>query len=176
MHFTSLVSIAKYALAIVLGLGAGTASAGCEDANYSWSQTDPSVNLRHVFCGETAGKKSKGYHSKVFAPTTDVVTGTQNKGAVDNGMYNAQVNFKTPAQAKNSTFFPDSCTEDQIVKSIVYASQNSTGPAQPWGRLGPSAPAGEVAGYCVGADKKRIVIRYALDNDGDVNTAFPSLP
>lgn len=170
MQSKKLVPIFAYAL-LTLGLATGTASANCADANYGWSATVPPVNVRHVFCGEIRKGAPKGYHSKIYAPATDVVTGTQNPTAPVNGIYNGRVNF-LQALHKMSTFFPDACSQPQIVASIVYASQHAI-PVLPWGQAGPSAPAAGGAQYCLGANGNPFPIRHALLANGRVNTAFP---
>lgn len=154
-------------------LAASAASANCNDVAYGWTDTVPSVNVRHIFCGEIRYNRPKGYHSKVYSPATDVVTGTQNATVPVNGIYNARVNFNNGTN-KFSTFFPNACSQDQIVHSVIYAATHTTGPAVPWGELGPSAPNAGGAEYCLGADGRPFTIRYALDEDDDVNTAFPN--
>jgi hypothetical protein len=161
------------ALGIAGSLTAGTALANCNDPTYGWTNTVPSVNVRHILCGEIRYNLPKGYHSKVYSPATDVVTGTQNATAPVNGIYNARVNFSNGSY-KTSTFFPDACSEAQIVTSILYAVANTTGSHVTWGELGPSGPLAGGGTYCLGTNGQPFTIRYALDEDNDVNTAFPN--
>ena len=164
---------AALALAALATAGRVEAAPDCNASGELWSSTTPAVNERHIFCGEIAGSKVKGYHSKVVLPS-DVVTGVGTATSLGNGIYNATVTFSN-SKTKLSTFFPDACTADQIVASAVYAAGHSTGSASPWGYYGPSAPSSSPGTtYCLNSASAAFQIRYALDTDSDVNTAFPS--
>jgi hypothetical protein len=173
MHrFSRGALLATLALAAWTVAGSAEAQPNCNAAGALWSATAPPVNQRHIFCGEIDGVQVKGYHSTQVLPS-NVVTGINNIVPIANGIYNATVTF-TNNNTKLSTFFPNGCTADQIVTSVVYAANNSTGPAQPWGRYGPSAPPAGGAAYCLDTTGTRFRIRYGLLNTGNVNTAFPA--
>lgn len=173
MSSKKLVSLFAYAL-LTLGLSSGTAWAQCPIAQ--WSNTVPAINQLHIFCGEISNNGvPKGYHSKVYAPPTDVVTAVQDGPVSASGVYDGQVSFVNHT-SKFSTFFPNACTQAQILASVVYANANRRvpQPAVPWGFVGPSAPAQGGAQYCLGANGTPIDIRFAvLPNSTNINTAFP---
>jgi hypothetical protein len=166
-----LISTFAYAL-LTLGLASGTASAKCPIA--TWSATAPPVNQLHIFCGEISNNSPKGYHSKVYAPPTDVVTSTQNETVPVNGVYDGRVNFNNGSN-KFSTFFPNTCTQAHIIMSVLYAHAHPLvpQPVLPWGTVGPSAPAAGAAGYCLGSNGNPIKLRYATLGNGNINSAFP---
>jgi hypothetical protein len=159
-------------------VGVPPGAAPCNNINYHWSNTQPRVNVRHVFCGEiAANNQPKGFHSSVHLQASTVVTQVTNPvPGVTAGTYNATVHFAAPANptSKMSTFFPDACSEAQVTTSIVYAANNQTGPAQPWGQLGPSGPLGADNTYCLDTNNAPFTIRMGLLQQGDVNTAFPN--
>ncbi|MET0405960.1 MAG: EndoU domain-containing protein [Cystobacter sp.] len=161
----------------LMEMAAGSAgSHPCTDASWHWSSTSPKVNRLHVFCGEIGSNKSpKGFHSIVHQKASSVVTGVGKKKNNHNGIYDADVSFAAPAtpSTKMSTFFPDTCSEDQITESILYAANNQTGPHSAWGVLGPSAPKTGGHQYCLDSKGKPFTIRMGLTRS-DVNTAFPN--
>jgi hypothetical protein len=167
-------STEEVALMADAALSAG--SAPCTDASWHWSSTTPKVNRQHVFCGEIgSNKKPKGFHSIAHQGASVVVTGVKNKRNNRNGIYDATVDFASPASpsSKMSTFFPDACSEEQITNSIVYAATHTTGNHPSWGKLGPSAPAPNAPNYCLDSNGNPFEIRMGLVG-GDVNTAFPN--
>lgn len=165
---------------LTLGLASGAASAQCPIAKWS-APVDggPRINQLHIFCGEIDHSKKtdiyipKGYHSKFYAPPTDVVTGTQEESVPVNGVYDGQVDFIHDTH-KFSTFFPDACTQEQILASVRYAHAHPAHPQPviPWGLVGPSAPPQGGEQYCLGTNHAPINIRYAMLG-ADINTAFP---
>jgi hypothetical protein len=173
MFSRKIVSLFACAL---LGLWAsGTAFAQCPTGTWSASPPNPQVNQRHIFCGEIGGNgRPKGYHSKVYPPPVDVVLNTQNETAPVNGVYDGRVNFNNGTH-KFSTFFPDHCTQAEIVASVRYASANPLHPQPngPWGSVGPSAAGAHAAGHCLGNDGNPIMVRHADVNNNRINTAFP---
>lgn len=146
----------------------------CEDESFGWSQTSPSLNLRHVLCGEV--KKNGdvvGMHSRAIidsAPVKEV----QAQPPQADGVYSTKVFFEN-GKSKNSTFYPDNCSVEQVTNSILYAVKHSHAPGKPWGKLGCSAPAKPDAKYCTGPGGARFVIRFAEFDDGRINTAFPQM-
>ena len=93
------------------------------------------------------------------------------------GVFTADIRFPD-GRTKFSTFFPDSCSEPEIVASILYAAAHAQ-PTEPWGFAGPSAP-GAVsdpeanAAYCR-AQGDAFPIRFGLlgGDRNRINTAFP---
>lgn len=162
---------------LAVGLAAcGAAGAAekpsCEDESFGWSQTSPSLNLRHVLCGEV--KKNGdvvGMHSRAIIDTAPVKE-VQAQPPQADGIYDTKVFFEN-GKSKNSTFYPDNCSVEQVTNSILYAVKNSHGPGKPWGKLGCSAPAKADPKYCTGPGGERFVIRFAEFDDGRINTAFP---
>lgn len=168
----------RLAMAATLLLAAGAAGAAdqpsCEDESFGWSRTEPSINLRHVLCGEV--KKNGdvvGMHSRAIIDTAPVKE-VQAQPPQADGLYGARVLFEN-GKAKNSTFYPDGCTAEQVTNSILHAVRNSFGPAKPWGKLGCAAPAKADPKYCRGPQGQRFVIRFAEFDDGRINTAFPQM-
>ena len=154
------------------------AMADCADPNFEWSATNPQVNVRHVFCGEfNAQGRPTGVHSMAIVNTSAIVLGVNNPVPLGNGIFNATVTFSNNGiqSQKLSTFFPNTCSQAQITESIVYAANHQTGPALPWGVLGPSAPQANDNTYCQGSNGQPITIRMGLiNNNTQVNTAFPN--
>lgn len=164
-------------IAGTLGLVPAWAFADCANPAFGWSATRPPVNVRHVFCGEfnTKGRPT-GAHSMAMINTSAIVLGVTNPRNPRNGLFDATVIFNDNGRQapKLSTFYPDACSPGQIVNSIAYAASHQTGPAQPWGVLGPSAPKAGDKAYCLGSNGQPFTIRMGLiDGDSRVNTAFP---
>lgn len=164
-------------LALLISAVTLKASANCSDPNFNWSNSNPPVNVRHVFCGDFNKQgKPTGLHSTAIVTTSAIILGINNPVNLGNGIYNATVSFTNSGRQsqKLSTFFPNACSEAQITTSIVYAANNQTGPANPWGVLGPSAPQKSDKTYCLGSNGQPITIRMGLINTTNVNTAFPN--
>lgn len=170
-----LVRAAVMATALLVAGSAGAApQPSCEDEAFGWSDTDPPLNLRHVHCGEIKRNGDVvGMHSRAIFDTAPVKE-MQAQPPQPNGLYNARVFFEN-GKSKNSTFYPDNCSVEQITSSILHAVRNSHAPGKPWGRLGCSAPARPDPKYCMGPAGQRFVIRFAPLNDGRINTAFPQM-
>lgn len=171
-HFSAML------FALVLSATAFGASANCAAPNFNWSATNPPVNVRHIFCGEfNAQGQPTGLHSTAIVNTSAIILGVNNPVNLGNGVFNATVSFTNNGvqSQKLSTFFPLTCSQAQITTSIVYAANNQTGPAQPWGVLGPSAPLNGGNAYCLGSNGQPLTIRMGLiNNNTQVNTAFPN--
>jgi len=96
----------------------------CESISH-WSATNPPINQQHVFCGEWNSRKSRlaGFHSRPAGenPTTiGTLAITQSSNA--KGLYGVRWSYVGhPDRAKFSTMFPDACSRDQVLRSIVYA-------------------------------------------------------
>ncbi|WP_073955370.1 EndoU domain-containing protein [Thalassospira sp. TSL5-1] len=156
------------------------------------------INLEHIFCGEINRKnRFTGFHARPQgrnpATIARVVVEAGSENA--NGIYEATVYWNMdrdgdarPANAsKFSTLFPDDCSRDQIIASILYASRHAL-PSCPagapgWTQCGLNRPDGQgdsngaetakAHQYCVGKDpSSRFTIAFAPHN-GRLNTAFP---
>ncbi len=164
-------------VALVAGLGYGSAAAAC--GLPAWSATVPPVNQEHIFCGEiAAGGAVKGYHSATVVPPGAGQTVTGIAGIAPRptpGLYDARATFRNGA-TKFSTFFPNGCSQAQIVTSVLYAYSHNGGPVAPWGISGMSAPPTGGAIYCLDATGQPFEIRMGTLGAGGglrINTAFP---
>ncbi len=167
-------SLAVFALALLLtALGRPATALDCRDRGFHWSDDEPAVNRAHVFCGEIKRGRPKGFHSIRLLDTSAVVTRVTGRSNERDGIYDASVGFRNDT-AKFSTFFPDACTVDQVVASIHFAATHVERDHPRWGKLGPSGPEGNDAGYCLDSNGDPFEIRMGLLSDGRVNTAFPN--
>ena len=152
----------------------------CQDADYLWSATEPSINLRHIFCGDTNRRGYVvGFHSTLALGRSGVpaiVDGTV-EPAEPTGVFTADIRFPD-GRTKFSTFFPDSCGETEIVASILHAAAHAE-PTEPWGFAGSSAPGPasgpeDDGGYCL-AHGAPFPIRFGYlgEDRSRINTAFP---
>jgi hypothetical protein len=146
-----------------------------------WSATNPPINQQHVFCGEWNKRKNRpaGFHSRP-ASENPVTVGklkiTQQPNA--KGLYGVRWSFAGhPDRDKFSSMFPDTCNQDQILKSIVYAVKHPKAcpnDVPRWAKCGPNQPAQDGQGYCEASDNSIFTIAFAtLKNSNKVNTAFP---
>ena len=127
-----------------------------------WSSTNPEINLWHVFDGEINRKgKPTGYHSR---PGGRDPANARVKSIRDQpnraGVYTAVVDVRDGNQwkTKNSSFFPDSMSRDEVIDVVLHAYNNSSNPnKQPWS--GPSGLGFTVQGYTT--------------SRGGINTAYP---
>ena len=137
-------------------------SGGSHPSTEKWSSTNPEINLWHIFDGEINRKgKPTGYHSR---PGGNDPANARVKSIRDQpnkaGVYTAVVEVRDGSQwkSKNSSFFPDSLSRDEVIDIIVHAFKNSDNPKkQPWS--GPSGQGYTVQGYTT--------------NQGGINTAYP---
>ncbi|BBP85161.1 hypothetical protein PHLH8_48030 [Pseudomonas sp. Pc102] len=171
------------------------------------SRMNPQINQRHIFCGEINGAgNAVGFHSRPnshdprvgvgpMAPFAAQITAGQQffvqPGAAHPAPYRYRglgvqiVNgagamvLKAPPPGA-STFYPDSCTQQQVIESVRYAY---THPFQAIGPgaganffTGPSAPSVAAAGYCVGEAGTPFTIGGYVNQIGGLwflNTAYP---
>ena len=127
-----------------------------------WSDTDPNINLSHVFHGEINGSgKPTGFHSRPGGVDPD---GARIKRLRDQpnrlGVYTAQVEIRDGGQWKEkfSSLFPDDLDAPDVVDAVLHAYRNADNPrAQPW--EGPSGLGFRIQGY--------------TSSRGGINTAFP---
>jgi len=145
----------------------GSRSASVENAsdhssNQKWSNTNPNVNLHHVFEGEINRRgKPTGFHSRPGGqdPSNARVTSVRDKPN-RHGVYTANIEVKDGNQWKSkfSSFFPDDLSRGEVIDVILNAYNNSDNKnSQPW--EGPSGAGYQVQGY--------------TSNQGGINTAFP---
>ncbi|WP_369127486.1 EndoU domain-containing protein [Candidatus Entotheonella palauensis] len=147
-----------------------------------WSSDNPQVNLHHIFCGEkNRSGRAVGYHANPGGNTPSTFVSVGTKGAPNAAglatWRQITLNLKGSNLVKPlSTMFPNSCTQNQVVKSIVYASKNATGScASPgWAKCGPSAPSsGDRNSYCLGKNGSVLTIATAAPRNNKINTGFP---
>lgn len=162
-------------LAVLVGAGGcePADAVNCRNSGFHWSDHDPPINLRHVFCGEIKEGKPKGFHSTRLQSTSPVIEGIRRRSEGRGGITDAMIVFDG-GKTKFSTLFPDSCTVDQILASIHYTSTRTTRPHPAWGKIGRSAPAPTADGYCLDDRGQPFEIRLGFLRDGRINTAFPN--
>ena len=142
------------------------------------------MNQNHVFCGEWGGSRPKGFHSRPGGEDPATVGNVRNVTAPNAvGIYDLEWSYSGhPGIWKGSTMYPDDCSQQQVLNSIVYAANNTVAcvPAVPWGSCGMNRPdpVPEGSDYCVGTEgAARWQIRFAtieVDEETRVNTAFPN--
>ena len=161
---------------------AGSVASEMDCARISnWSKTDPPVNQQHVFCGEWKKRKNRpaGFHSRPAGEnpaTVGTLKITQKSNA--RGLYGVRWSYAGyPDREKFSSMFPDTCSREQVLKSIVYAVNHPKAcpeGAPHWAKCGPNKPTRGGQGYCETADKSFFTIAFAkLRNGNKINTAFP---
>lgn len=167
---------------VLIGLAVAVVLQSCDDGNDEaftcdldgpgWSDGDVPINRRHVFCGVVdRDGDPKGVHATDLVPG-GVVAAIEGRRDEGSGIYSARVRFAN-GRVKRSTFFPDACSIDQIERSIVHAYRNPSGRHRSWGTLGPSAPSGGGAEFCLDDERRAFTIRFH-DMGGRINTAFPN--
>ena len=175
----------KYlAVSMLVGLIflAGSVASEMDCAKIShWSATNPPVNQQHVFCGEWNKRKNRpaGFHSRPAGKNPATVGRLKiTQQPNDTGLYGVRWSYAGhPVREKFSSMFPDTCNQEQILKSIVYAAkhpQSCPDGAPRWARCGPNKPTRDDQGYCEASDNSIFMIAFAtLKNSHKVNTAFP---
>ena len=136
-----------------------------------WSDTDPAVNLEHVFEGQINRRgKPTGFHSRPGGTDPAGARVVRRiSGPNDLGVYIAEVEIRSgtsPSGAnaagrwlrKTSTFFPDSMSREEVVAAILHAWEER----RDLGGDKFQGPSGE--GFTIEG--------YTLD-DGGINTAYP---
>lgn len=128
-----------------------------------WSDTDPAVNLEHVFEGQINRRgKPVGFHSRPGGADPEgarVVRVVEKPNRL--GVYIAEVEIRNGSGrwlGKRSTFYPDSMSRDEILAAILNAWEERRdlggGKFQ-----GPSGTGFTIEGYTL--------------DDGGINTAYP---
>jgi hypothetical protein len=176
--------LAALTLSLVMVLTVFIGSVGSEMACAGiahWSATSPPINQQHVFCGEWNSRKSRpaGFHSRPAGenPTT-IGTLTVTQQPNPKGLYGVRWSYAGhPDRRKFSTMFPDTCSRDQVLRSIGYAVKHPgacPAGAPPWAKCGPNKPPQNGRDYCEASDGSIFAIAFATLKDSDkVNTAFP---
>jgi hypothetical protein len=171
-------------LAILIGSiflpGCEISAIDCDQISI-WTRTNPSINQKHVFCGEWNHRKNRpaGFHSRpAGANPTTVGTLRINQPPNSQGIYGVRWSFAGHTnREKFSSMFPDTCNQEQILKSIVYAAKHQKycpDGAPRWAKCGPNQPTKSGQGYCEAADNSVFTIAFAtLKNSSKINTAFP---
>jgi hypothetical protein len=187
--FTSairLLHVYLTAMAVLCGLpclaGADEVAVDCSAlAQWTKRPSPPQVNQLHVFCGEWKHNAPRGFHSRPGGLDPGSVTRfTITQPANAKGIYGGSWSYRGhPRSSKFSTMFPDACSMQQVLNSIVYAATNPTecpANAPHWAVCGPNRPAltEQNAGpFCEANDGTVFLIAMAKQGNGHVNTAFP---
>ncbi|APQ10379.1 hypothetical protein BJP27_02240 [Pseudomonas oryzihabitans] len=165
------------------------------------SRTNPSINQRHIFCGEiNVSGNATGFHAQPggHSPTIGAAAGSPVAADITGGSayivqpgtahpgpyrYKANVRIRNAGGAfipklSPSTFFPNDCSKDQIIASIRYAYQHPYKSVTPTGSdfNGPSAPYVSATDYCLGENGYPFTVGGFLNQIGGVwilNSAFP---
>ena len=145
----------------------------CRDAQFHWSEGEPRINLRHVFCGELRDGRPKGFHSVRLRDSAELVRSIERRRAERGGIWSAVVAFSN-GRRKLSTFFPDHCTVEQLIASIRHAFRHPGSRHPEWGEVGQSAPGHGAEMFCLDNGGAPFEIRFGVLADGRVNTAFPN--
>ncbi|MBK8208955.1 MAG: EndoU domain-containing protein [Rhodospirillales bacterium] len=145
----------------------------CADRHFYWSDGGVPINLRHVFCGELRHGRPKGLHSTQLVATSRLIRGIEHRSDEGGGIYSAIVEF-SGGKRKLSTFFPDHCSVEQLIRSIEHAATNVRQRHPAWGEIGPSAPAAGLETFCLDNRGAPFDIRLGVLANGRINTAFPN--
>lgn len=135
------------------------------EAGEEWSDTDPAINLAHIFEGEINRRgKAVGFHSR---PGGDDPSGARVMDVVDGpngeGVYIADVEIRNRSGRwlrKRSTFFPDDLERDEVVEAILRAWEDRQTFRD---------------GRFRGDSGEGFVIEGRTLEDGRINTAYPIL-
>jgi hypothetical protein len=128
-----------------------------------WSDTDPAVNLAHIFHGEINRRgKPVGFHSR---PGGRDPARARVRRVLDRpnglGVYTAEVEIRNSSGRwlkKRSTFYPDRLGREQVVAAILRAWEEREETEGNKFR-GPSGEGFTIEGY--------------TNEDGAINTAYP---
>ena len=178
------IKLIGFALAAAIGTllfftSAATAQVNCARLSH-WSASRPPVSQTHIFCGEWDSRRGrpKGFHSRPNGTNPRTVTNFRiTQRANSQGIYGATWSYAGQSgRTKFSTMFPDRCSQQQVLNSILYAAanrQSCPGSAPDWAWCGRSAPAPQAERYCTGDDDRIFTIAGASLRNGNINTAFP---
>jgi hypothetical protein len=141
----------------------------------------PQVNQLHVFCGEWKRQAPTGFHSRPAGLLPGTVAGFKvTQPANAQGVYGGSWSYAgQPHSVKFSTMFPDSCSMQQVLNSIVYAAahpRRCPANAPDWAVCGPNRPpstGSKPTTFCAADDGTVFLIAMAKLSGGRVNSAFP---
>ncbi|MEA2560168.1 MAG: hypothetical protein QOH06_1672 [Acidobacteriota bacterium] len=128
-----------------------------------WSDTEPAINLEHVFEGQVNRRgKPVGFHSRPGGKDpagARVVRRVSGPNAL--GVYIAEVEIRNGSGRwlkKTSTLYPDKLSRDEVVAAILHAWEERRDMGG--GKFqGPSGTGFTIEGYTL--------------DDGGINTAYP---
>ncbi|MEN5094029.1 EndoU domain-containing protein [Pseudomonas protegens] len=146
------------------------------------------VNTKHIFCGQvTKSNEAEGFHSApggINPTTVKATTKAQIPGSTDIYKYKnfgVRNDDKSPWVTKlASTIFPDTCTGDQVIASIEYATSmmiTCSDKNNPNEQCGRSAPFKNTSGnYCTsvssgGSFNLRVIL--SANNKKYIISAYP---
>jgi len=158
-------SVIRLALAVFFGAGLlllDSQSMLHSAGSQHWSETTPSINIRHVFRGEINRRgKPVGFHSTVVQPKNAKVNRVRSKPN-KYGIYVAEVairrNAKSSWRTKTSSMFPDKMSKKAVTAAILKAYKNSKKGQKFRGRSGLGFT---IEGYLT-RDRKRINTAYPI--------------
>lgn len=135
----------------------------CTAGQPRWSDSEPKLNLVHIFCGEINRRdKPVGFHARPQGrdPATARVVKVLDS-ANEAGVYTATIEVLDGERWKEkfSSFFPDRLSQHQVVQLILAAYEESGG-GQRW--EGRSEAGFRVQGY-----------EIEIDGETRINTAYP---
>lgn len=140
-----------------------SAPAAAPSFDEEWSDTDPAINLEHVFEGQINRRgKPVGFHSRPGGRNPDGARWVRRvSGPNSTGVYIAEVEIRSGSGRwlrKTSTFYPDSLSREEVVAAILHAwnDRRDLGGGKFQGDSG--------EGFTIEG--------YTLD-DGGINTAYP---
>lgn len=129
-----------------------------------WSNTNPPVNVTHIFQGEINRRgKPVGFHALFDRKAVKTARIVRIKGKPNKaGVYTAQVEIydrrEKKWKQKFSSMFPDDMAPKSIIKAVIYAYKHrEKGKSRPW--RGPSGHGFPIEGYRL--------------KNGKINTAYP---
>jgi hypothetical protein len=145
----------------------------CTQAETQWSETEPPVNLTHVFCGEIDRRgEAVGFHARpggADPPTARLIALEDGPNAL--GVYTGIVavlgHEGSRQDEKFSSFFPDAMTPDEVLAAILTAYRESGDTQGKWRGDPAAAVAGarfEIEGW---------LLPDAHPYAGRINTAWP---
>jgi hypothetical protein len=140
-----------------------SAPAPAPSLDREWSDTDPAVNLEHVFEGQINRRgKPIGFHSRPGGSNPGGARLVRRvSGPNPAGVYIAEVEIRNGSGRwlrKTSTFYPDRLSRDEVVAAILHAWNGRR-------NLGDGKFQGD-------SGKGFTIEGYTLD-DGGINTAYP---
>jgi hypothetical protein len=136
----------------------------CAPEQKEWSDTQPRINLTHIFYGEINRSGAPvGFHSRPGG-IDPLIDGNPVAGLInildkpnDAGIYTAKVWIRAKNKTKMSSIYPDNMSKDEVIQAILNAFKNKT--FFKGGKFrGPSGKGFTIEGYTLG---------------NDINTGYP---